>query len=378
MEFFTETYKRYNTELKNCGDLAGECSNLISSMSTISTSLSQAQSSANASSWEELGMKEITTTTFPALSNNVNDLKSNFESGLQKVISILIDQLLPKTDELKAENENLEAIEAEIKSLVAPAQTDSKGNTNPAYTTYINKKEELLGKKEESRTKCKNLKSECDALVSQAKGLDSAVKDIKLAEKPKLENQDLYGNKLLELITFEGKKYFAIKTANGSVIDFSNALHQYGLTQTDHAAAYGNSCLGVAKAYGNRILGGINSSNMDAFYSGAYTTYDGGTQYSNLQDALEVIYNEIKAGRPCVIDVISNQTENKGANNRHFATVVGIRSDVKSAKDLKEEDLLIIDSWDGNLEDVNHSDDKDRHMRLDRGSGTYRVDVLKA
>lgn len=378
MEYFTETYRRYNTELKNCGDLTGECSSIVSSISNISSSLSQAQGSVNASSWEELGMKEITTKTIPALTSNVTDLKSNFESSLQKVLDILLNQLLPKTDDLKAENENLEALEKECNSLVAPQQYDSKGNTTQEYNNYLNKKADLQEKIKESRQKCKNLRSDCDSLVSQAKGMDGAVKDIKLAEKPKLENEQLYGNKKLELITFEGKKYFAIKTANGSVIDFSNALQQYGLTQTDNAAAYGNSCLGVAKAYGNRILGGINSSNMDAFYSGAYTTYDGGTHYGNKQDALTAIYNQIIQGKPCVIDVISNQTENKGANNRHFATVVGIRSDVKSAKDLKEEDLLIIDSWDGKLEDVNYTDAKDRHMRLDRSSQTYRVDVLKA
>ena len=41
---------------------------------------------------------------------------------------------------------------------------------------------------------------------------------------------------------------------------------------------------------------------------------------------------------------------NKAGTSRHFVTVVGIKSDVKSADQVQESDLLILDSWDCQLE----------------------------
>ena len=52
----------------------------------------------------------------------------------------------------------------------------------------------------------------------------------------------------------------------------------------------------------------------------------------NKSDILNAIYYEIMNGRPCVVQVNGNA---KGTS-RHFATVVGIKDTVKSAKDLTE------------------------------------------
>ena len=58
------------------------------------------------------------------------------------------------------------------------------------------------------------------------------------------------------------------------------------------------------------------------------------------------IYNELVQGKPVIIQVNGN----KAGTSRHYVTVVGFKKDVRSARDLEESDLLIIDSWDGKLE----------------------------
>ena len=83
-----------------------------------------------------------------------------------------------------------------------------------------------------------------------------------------------------------------------------------------------------------------------------------------------MVYDEITQGKPCVIMVTTK------AGHRHFATVVGMKDTVTSRDSLKEEDLLIIDSWDGKLEAMDNSVTADRHMHTE--GGKYRIDRLKA
>ena len=73
-----------------------------------------------------------------------------------------------------------------------------------------------------------------------------------------------------------------------------------------------------------------------------------GFEHDDKQEVLKNVYNEISNGRPCLIQVNGN----KAGTSRHYVTVVGFKSSVKSANDLDEDDLLIIDSWDGKLEGV--------------------------
>ena len=59
---------------------------------------------------------------------------------------------------------------------------------------------------------------------------------------------------------------------------------------------------------------------------------------------------------------------NTQGTSRHFVTVVGVKSDVKSAQDVKESDLLILDSWDCNLERM----DTDSSRFMTTGSQTHK------
>ena len=84
----------------------------------------------------------------------------------------------------------------------------------------------------------------------------------------------------------------------------------------------------------------------------------------NKQETLSVVYEQISEGKPVVMQVNGNSS----GTSRHFVTVVGIKSDVKSAADVTEDDLLILDSWDCNLERM----DTDTSRFMTTGSQTNK------
>lgn len=68
------------------------------------------------------------------------------------------------------------------------------------------------------------------------------------------------------------------------------------------------------------------------------------------RQALIDIYNAISRGNVCVIR--AGQKDNPESNRgRHFVTVIGFEKGVRSADDLRESDLLILDAADGKLHD---------------------------
>ncbi len=174
------------------------------------------------------------------------------------------------------------------------------------------------------------------------------------------------------LMNYSGSVYKVLNSPGISVMDLLNYIEENKIYQTAHLGYnnFENKCLGVAKAYGRTLIFGQLNRNVDNFYGGAYTYYDGGTSFGTREEMLKVVYEEFSHGRPCVIQVTTKE------GHRHFATVVGIKNHVNSASELREEDLLIIDPWDGLLEAMDNSETADRHL-FDDGEG-YRVDVFKA
>lgn len=132
----------------------------------------------------------------------------------------------------------------------------------------------------------------------------------------------------------------------------------------------GSDCLSVALYHAYYLqYGNMNAMNLfDACNYKYPIRYD--TIYkSNKQEILKIIYDEIFAGRVIVLQVDNN---NQG---RHFVLVVGYRRKVYNANDLKEEDLIYIDAWSGNL--VSMKSGK-RVMYSDNNKGGYRVDKIQS
>ena len=159
-----------------------------------------------------------------------------------------------------------------------------------------------------------------------------------------------------------------------SLSDYSNYLRTNGICQNSDTSKYGNKCLGFAytQAYGYFINDRSLTAENGCHYK--YATKFRGVDGTK-EEILTEIYNEIKAGRPVILQVNGN----KSGTSRHFVTVVGFKKSVTSASELKETDLLILDSWDGQIETMNGKGSGTRFMTqgTETGNGNYGYRIYK-
>jgi hypothetical protein len=143
---------------------------------------------------------------------------------------------------------------------------------------------------------------------------------------------------------------WTVLNSKTSVTSYSNHLKNKGVRQNANDA-WGDKCLGFSytHAYGLYTNNKSYTGKDGAGYTGAskFTVFVD----DNKQAVLKAIYNEINAGRPCVLQVNGN----KKGTSRHYVTVVGYKSNVRSGDTITEDDLLIIDSWDAKLETMDGS-----------------------
>ncbi len=154
------------------------------------------------------------------------------------------------------------------------------------------------------------------------------------------------GTVLVDILNNE----YIVADTPGELIDYyNNVIRGKGLYQDANYSIYRDQCLGFAYNYAwglytnNRDIDGSQCRNNTSCSSNFtnYTTNDEGAFLSKL-------YEEISAGRPVVIQVIGSRSR----RSRHYVTAVGFRNGIKSANELKTTDLLIVDSYDGNIKEV--------------------------
>lgn len=140
-------------------------------------------------------------------------------------------------------------------------------------------------------------------------------------------------------------EYVVVQT-KASVEDYARFVASNGISQDANTEEWGDACLSFSYAHAYALFSGYmdgNGYNAAGYkYASYFTSYDN----DDKSDVLQKIYNEVSNGRPCVIQVNGN----KQGTSRHYVTVVGYRKNIKSGRQLTEEDLLIMDSWDGKIE----------------------------
>ena len=168
---------------------------------------------------------------------------------------------------------------------------------------------------------------------------------------------------------------FVVVNTSINVSNFSSQMRRNGVWQGSNSEKYGDKCLGFAYTHAWGLYSGTTNYNGDSGmnYAGAshFSTY----MNDNLQDVLGVIYSEINKGRPVVLQVNGN----KQGTSRHFVTVVGYNSNVTSASSLKATDLLIMDSWDAQLERMDQANSRFVTSGRDchKDYTGYRIQYLK-
>ena len=197
--------------------------------------------------------------------------------------------------------------------------------------------------------------------------------EVSTVETPGYEPSDKGGNGCKTISALDDS--WTVVNTETSPDDYAESLQSRGVCQNSDTSKYGDKCLGFSDTHAWGLFTGNNSYTADdgCNYAGA-TNFK---MYSNenKQSVLKVIYEEIKAGRPCILHVNGN----KAGTSRHFVTVVGFREGCHPDT-MTEDDLLIIDSWDAKLERMDQSNSRFMTTGKDCGKSDYtgwRVDIMR-
>ncbi len=153
-------------------------------------------------------------------------------------------------------------------------------------------------------------------------------------------------------ISVEGTNYIVCKT-KADLYEYVSYIKDARLYQ-EAKKKYKSKCQSLSYIYAF----GLFSNRRNYGDSNVEHSNCGGTfcQFidSDMNTMMEIIYSEITNGRPVVLQVNGDE---KGTS-RHFVTVVGFRRNVASGSQLRQEDLLIIDSFDGQIERMDKADSR--------------------
>ena len=179
------------------------------------------------------------------------------------------------------------------------------------------------------------------------------------------------GNNNVTFLTKFNKEYVIVNTPV-SVTKFVSVINNTIAQNVDNA--YNSSCLAFAQYHCCHLYRGkidnMTAAAADTDIAGCSTEAHEST---NIQDILQIIFDEINKGKPVVIKVNSDSTR----SSRHFVTVVGYRRGVYSGQLLKDTDLLTIDPWEGGIRDNSEDKDYSKRRTLWPQRGKYYVETIK-
>ena len=169
---------------------------------------------------------------------------------------------------------------------------------------------------------------------------------------------------------------WTVVTTKVSVPDYEKVVASKHISQNSDTSKYSDYCLAFSYVHASNMYNGNTSDTAEAAgnyrHAGEFTSF-----YSDSKtETLQKIYSEIVNGRPVVMQVNGNKT----GTSRHFVTVVGFRNSVTDPNALTEKDLLIMDSWDGQIERMDQANS--RFMTTGKQTGKdytgYYLRTLKA
>lgn len=164
-------------------------------------------------------------------------------------------------------------------------------------------------------------------------------------EAPLTLDPNLASNQNLLRKSFHGSNFFVVKTAY-DVGNYASQAYKAGIRQNSNTQRYGDLCLAFSYVHASNLYTGQGGDNGESAYrwkhAGQFRDYFNDDKKATLLK----IYEQITQGKPVIMQVNGN----KSGTSRHFVTVVGFKDTVTGPDSLKEEDLLIMDSWDAQIE----------------------------
>ena len=186
-------------------------------------------------------------------------------------------------------------------------------------------------------------------------------------------NELIYGDNTYMLNILDGD--WVVAKTNQDLLEYASYISSQGVRQNSDTSKYSDYCLAFSYVHAYDLYTGARDTAVDAgnyAHAGSFHDYID----DDINKVLSVVYDEIMNGRPVVLQVNGN----KKGTSRHFVTVVGFKAGVTSADSLTQQDLLIIDSWDGKIERMDT--DTSRFMTTGAACGKdysgYRLRVLNS
>ena len=143
-----------------------------------------------------------------------------------------------------------------------------------------------------------------------------------------------------------------------NVVSFAYYVKKYASQITP--PGYPDKCLSFAYYHAYALYHGDPLSSLTAAEGALYKSakhFKKAINNDSKREILKVVYEQIKQGKPCVLHVNGNVA----GTSRHYITVIGYKKTVTSGETIKESDLLIIDSHNGNLQPM--ADEKGHGLR---------------
>ena len=177
--------------------------------------------------------------------------------------------------------------------------------------------------------------------------------------------------------TFNKTNDYLVVNTKLSVKEYVKIVQSKNICQKQSSGkVYDDQCLCFAEEHAHALTTGDTHKKASqvaySYYSGFVNKFDD----NDKSKILNVIYSELVSNKPIILQVNGN----KAGTSRHYVVVIGFKSSVTSASSLKETDLLLIDSYDGKVEQL-HEWGRSRFMttgaKCHKDYSGYQVYMLK-
>ena len=165
-----------------------------------------------------------------------------------------------------------------------------------------------------------------------------------------------------EDITINNNNYTILKNAKKAY----QIIQDRGFYQASNDA-WGDHCLGFSYVFTHAIYTGDMTNLKNANHDGNNdpTGYFGvGSQVisSNKDTLVKQMFSLLKSGKPCCLQVVGSTNGSPSSpRTRHYVSLVGYKKGATEST-VKDTDLLILDTWDGELKPVVEEYTEGRYM----------------
>ncbi len=168
----------------------------------------------------------------------------------------------------------------------------------------------------------------------------------------------LANNNGMVYYTFKTKNDYLVINSKISILDYMKIVESKHICQDQkNGTVYYDQCLCFAEEHMHALTTGDTSKSShqvnEFYYSDFVKSYDD----NDINNILKIVYSNLITNKPIILQVNGN----KAGTSRHYVVVIGFKSTVKNIDNLEPSDFLIIDSYDGKVEQL-HSWGKSRFM----------------